>query len=367
MPAYKCKENGKWESIFYYVDWTGKRRQKHTRGFNTKREAQEYEAEFIRAAKADMDMSFESFVEIYYSDKQGELKERTLKNKKYMISSHVIPYFGKKKMNEVTPSDIIAWQNEIRDNNDFSPAYLRMLQNQVTAIFSHAQRIYSLSNNPCKRVKKMGKSDGRSLTFWTEEEYQKFIDTFDPKSRHYVMFELLFWTGCREGEMLALTMDDIDVEKRQMHINKTFFRSKGKDIITEPKTENSIRTIDLPDFLIEEIQDYYNRLYEYPKNERLFPVVAEAVQHTMKYHIDKAGIKKIRVHDLRHSHVAYLIFHGVQPLIIKERLGHKDIKVTLNTYGHLYPSEQKKVAGMLDSLRNQNALDAANTKDNESK
>ena len=101
MPAYKCKENGKWESIFYYVDWTGKRRQKHTRGFNTKREAQEYEAEFIRAAKADMDMSFESFVEIYYSDKQGELKERTLKNKKYMISSHVIPYFGKKKMNEV--------------------------------------------------------------------------------------------------------------------------------------------------------------------------------------------------------------------------------------------------------------------------
>ena len=73
MPAYKCKENGKWESIFYYVDWTGKRRQKHTRGFNTKREAQEYEAEFIRAAKADMDMSFESFVEIYYSDKQGEL------------------------------------------------------------------------------------------------------------------------------------------------------------------------------------------------------------------------------------------------------------------------------------------------------
>jgi len=136
-----------------------------------------------------------------------------------------------------------------------------------------------------------------------------------------------------------------------MRINKTYYRRGGMDFITEPKTQNSIRTIEMPDFLIKEIVDYYNRLYQYPKSERLFPVVAEAVQHTMKNHIEKAGVKKIRVHDLRHSHVAYLIYHGIEPLIIKERLGHKDIRVTLNTYGHLYPSEQKKVADMLDSLK----------------
>ena len=70
----------------------------------------------------------------------------------------------------------------------------------------------------------------------------------------------------------------------------------------------------------------------------------------MARHIKKAEIKKIRVHDLRHSHCAYLINQGVQPLIIKERLGHKDIKVTLNTYGHLYPSEQKRVANLLNDL-----------------
>ena len=111
-----------------------------------------------------------------------------------------------------------------------------------------------------------------------------------------------------------------------------------------------MRTIEIPDFLAKEIEDYWRRLYQYPKDERLFPVVAEAVQHTMKRHIVKAGIKKIDVHSLRHSHCAYLIKQGVQPLIIKERLGHKDIKITLNTYGHLYPNEQKKVASLLDNL-----------------
>ena len=240
----------------------------------------------------------------------------------------------------------------IKEKKDFSQSYLRMVQNQVTAIFSHAQKIYGLENNPCKSVKKMGRSDDRSLDFWTEDEYEKFIKSYDPESMHYVMFEILFWTGCREGELLALTMDDIDTDAMKMRINKTYFRHNRQDIITEPKTENSVRTIDLPEFLVEEIVSYYDRLYEYPKDARLFPVVAEAVQHTMKYHIEKTGVKKIRVHDLRHSHVAFLIHNGVQPLIIKERLGHKDIMVTLNTYGHLYPSEQKKVAGLLDRLRN---------------
>ena len=71
----------------------------------------------------------------------------------------------------------------------------------------------------------------------------------------------------------------------------------------------------------------------------------------MKAHIKMAGVKKIRVHDLRHSHVAYLINQGVKPLVIKERVGHRDIKMTLNTYGHLYPNEQKDVAEMLNAIK----------------
>lgn len=94
-----------------------------------------------------------------------------------------------------------------------------------------------------------------------------------------------------------------------------------------------------------------NRLYKYPDDERIFPVVQEAVQHKMKRNIEKAGVKKIRVHDLRHCHVAYLIHEGVAPLVIKDRLGHKDIQITLNTYGHLYPNEQKNLASMLNGKK----------------
>lgn len=356
MPVYKDGDSGLWRCQFYYTDWSGKKRKKNKRGFKTKREAQRFEAEFLNISRADMDMKLASFVEVYLEDKKVELKQRTLRNKRYMLDTHIIPYLGDKKMNEVMPADIISWQKTIKEKNDFSAAYLRMIQNQITGVFNHAVNIYNLKSNPCKRVKKMGRSDDRSLVFWTLEEYQKFIATFEKNKMHYVMFEILFWTGMREGELLALTKEDIDLEGLSISISKTYYRMNKADIITEPKTDNSVRTIAIPQFLADEIRAYYGMLYKYPEDARLFPIVAEALQHTMRRHIEKAGVKRIRVHDLRHSHCAYLINQGVQPLIIKERLGHKDIKVTLNTYGHLYPSEQKKIADMLHSLNtNENA------------
>ncbi len=128
-------------------------------------------------------------------------------------------------------------------------------------------------------------------------------------------------------------------------------------MITAPKTEQSVRVIELPGFLTQEIKEYVDKLYELPDDERIFPIVAEALQHKLKRQAEKAGVKKLRVHDDRHSSVANLINQGVQPLIIKERLGHKDIKITLNTYGHLYPNQQRQVANMLNQQKK--ALTAA--------
>lgn len=110
-----------------------------------------------------------------------------------------------------------------------------------------------------------------------------------------------------------------------------------------------MRVIEIPEFLKQEIKDFVDRHYGMPEDERLFPIVQEAVQHKMKRQMEKAGVKKIRVHDLRYSHVAYLINKGVEPILIKERVGHKDIRITLNTYGHLYPNQQRKVADLLDT------------------
>ena len=351
MPAYKDNEHNSWYCQFYYEDWTGQKKKKKKCGFKTKKEALEWEAEYKLAAYADMDMKMVDFVEIYFRDKDNELKVRTKKNKRYMIETRILPYFGERRMNTITPADIIQWQNEMM-KKEFSDSYLRMLQNQMTALFTHASKIYNLKNNPCKKVKKMGRSDGRSLTFWTVEEYEKFIETMEVNTRYYVLFEILFWTGMRIGEVLALAKEDIDFTNNQISITKTFFRTGGEDIITTPKTEQSVRVVEIPQFLSGEIKYYVEHMYGLPDNERIFPISQEAVQQKMKNRVEKAGIDKIRVHDLRHSHVAYLINQGIEPLLIKERLGHKDIKITLNTYGHLYPNQQKKVANLLDAKRN---------------
>ena len=93
-----------------------------------------------------------------------------------------------------------------------------MIQNQITALFTHASNIYNLANNPCKKAKKMGKADADKIDFWTKAEYDKFIETFEVGSRYYVLFEILFWTGCREGELLDLTKSDIDFANNKLHI-----------------------------------------------------------------------------------------------------------------------------------------------------
>ena len=117
----------------------------------------------------NMNIKLSDFVDIYFDDKQNELKQRTIKNKRYMMEQHIIPYFGNQKINEITASQIIQWQNEMQTKG-FSEAYLRMIQNQLTCLFSHASRIYDLTTNPCKKVKRMGSFDVRSLNFWTVEE-----------------------------------------------------------------------------------------------------------------------------------------------------------------------------------------------------
>lgn len=199
MSVYKDKAQGTWYTSFRYVDWTGKKRQKMKRGFKTKREALNYENEFKNSVAVEPDMQMAKFVDIYFSDKKNELKANSIRNKQHMINKHIIPYFGDKKLNEITPADIIQWQKIIQKNK-FSKTYERMIQNQINALFNHAQRIYNLKENPCKKVKRMGKSDADKLDFWIKEEYDRFISGVDRKSEDYLMFEILFWTGIREGD-----------------------------------------------------------------------------------------------------------------------------------------------------------------------
>ena len=199
MSAYKDKTQGTWYVSFRYIDWTGKKTQKLKRGFKTKKEALNYEKEFIRKTAADMKMEMNSFIQVYFEDKKNELKENSIRNKQHMMNKHIVPYFETRKMNEITPAEIIQWQNAIQEKG-YSKTYERMIQNQLNALFNHAQKIYNLKENPCKKVKKMGKSDANKLEFWTKAEYDRFIAGIEPGSEDYLIFEILFWTGIREGD-----------------------------------------------------------------------------------------------------------------------------------------------------------------------
>lgn len=349
MPVYKDEQRGTWYFKCNYRDWQGETRTKLKRGFATKREAQQGEREFLDKQSGNMNMKLAAFVEVYFNDKGTRLKERSIMTKRTLIETKIIPYFGEKSMNEITAVDIIKWQNLLM-KQEYSPTYLRMIQNQLTALFNHAERFYDLRDNPCKKVDKMGRSNARELNFWTKDEYEVFIKGFGAEDEMYrIIFQMLFWLGCRIGEVLALTASDIDLENGTISVSKTYFRRNKTDYITSPKTESSNRKITIPKFLKGEIKGYLDRQYELAPDERIFPITDRAVQKKMKQKTEEAKLKPIRVHDLRHSHIALLIEKGLQPLIIAQRVGHDSVNTTMNIYGHLYPNKQKEVADLLNA------------------
>lgn len=333
---------------YRYTDWQGKRRKSTKRGFATKREAEEWLRNFLITQKADFDMKFEDFWKIYCADMETRLREHTMRTKKYIVELKILPYFGNKRVNDITAADIRQWQNELIKMG-YSPTYLKTINNQLSAIFNYAVRYYDLKSNPCAKAGSMGKSKAEEMDFWTGEEFRKFIDSVMNKRLSYMAFMILYWTGMRLGELLALNPKDVDLEKRTISITKSYQRLGKKDVITPPKTSKSKRVITIPEFLAADIKDYMDSLYDLQEDDRLFPITKYYLEHEMQRGIKESGVKRIRVHDLRHSHASMLIELGFSPLEIANRLGHEKVETTLNTYAHLYPNKQTKLAERLDS------------------
>jgi integrase len=351
MPVYKEEKTNTWRVIYRYTDWKGERKQTSKRGFSTKREAQAWEREQLNKVTADVDMTFASFIDRYTEDMKTRLKENTWSTKEHIIRSKLIPYFGRLKLSNITPQQIITWQNELLNYRDaqgkpYSPVYLRTIQNQLSAIFNHAVRYYRLRENPCKKAGSMGKKKAREMLFWTKEEYLQFAKAIQDKPMAYHAFQMLYWCGIREGELLALTPADFDFDRETVTISKSYQRLKGKDVITDPKTEKSNRTITMPDFLAAEMQEYIGSLYRIQSDDRIFPFTSSFLRHEMERGCKASGVKKIRIHDLRHSAISLLIDMGFSPLAIADRVGHEAIEITYN-YAHLFPSKQQDMAKQL--------------------
>ena len=253
MPAYRDEQHGTFYASFYYTDFTGARRKKMKRGFKLKRDALEWERQFLLQRNADPDMKFGDFVEIYRGDKRERIREHTWESKDNMINTKILPYFKDRTLSEIEPRDVIAWQNTL-------------------------------------------------------------------------------------------------MSIRQKN-------GKGQDVITEPKTSKSNRIIRIPRFLAEEMQNYLKSLYGLRPTDRIFPITKSYLHREMSRGSKAAGVKRIRIHDLRHSHVSLLIEMGFSAVAIAERVGHESIDITYR-YAHLFPDKQTEMANRLDDKWTKRGEDA---------
>ena len=354
MPVYKDKD-GNWFVSVYFKNWEGKLDRKVKRGFSKRKDAVEWEAEFLNKKTEDPEMTFASFVELYERDLKQKLRTSTWIMKKSVIDQKIRPYFKAKKLKEIKPTDVIMWQNAMlsyrdREGKPYASTYLKTIHNQLSAIFNHAVKYYELRSNPAAKVGNMGKEKTKEMMYWTKPEYLQFAEAMMDKPLSYYAFEMLYWCGLRLGEMLALTPSDFDFEHGTVHITKSYQRISEQDIITDPKTPKSRRVVQMPQFLVDEMRDFIGSIYDIDPHERLFPVTKSYMHHEMNRGCKVSGVKRIRIHDLRHSHVSLLIEMGFSAVAIADRVGHESIDITYR-YAHLFPTTQKEIAHKLDMER----------------
>lgn len=348
-------KNGKqlWYFSVRYTDWTGEQKRKKQEGFKTQREAKEAETNFLNSRKTDVGITFENLVNIYIENMRSRLEQTTIATKENMIRTKILPYFANTPLNEIKSVNVMSWQTDLinyrnpKTNKPYSPTYLRQIHNQLSTIFNFAVKHYGLSANPARQCGCIGKQSAEKFDFWTLEEFQQFIKSTKDNISSYTIFNLFFYSGMRMGELLALTLNDFDFDKNTIYINKSLALVNGETKIKKTKTEKSNRVIAMSAPIMDLIKKYVARLYDYRPNERLFISSKTSLHRDMRKYCKLSGVRKIKVHELRHSHASHLIELGCPILLISERLGHEDVKTTLNIYSHLYPNKQSEIAETL--------------------
>lgn len=292
-------------------------------------------------------MPFSEFFKVYEEDVRPRLKLNTWLTKEHITRTKILPFFGSMKMCDISPADIVKWENGL-PRGDYSQTYLRTMVNQLSAAMNHAVRFYRLPSNPILVAGKIGsKSPEAEMQFWTQEEYVTFVDAIASKPEVFHAFEILYWCGLRVGELLALTKEEVDLKSPIIRVRHSYQRIKGEDVITSPKTKKSVRDVLMPDFLRDELEDYLATLPDLKAADRIFTMTKHKLKHEMQRGCDATGIKPIRIHNLRHSHVSLLIELGFSPLAIAGRLGHETTEITM-TCAHLFPSAQQGLADALN-------------------
>ncbi len=363
MPAYKDAKTGTWYAKFNYKDEKGESKTKFKRGFKRKRDALDFEAEFKTLYSGSPEMSFRSFYTLYKKDVSPRIKEST-KEKRQCQMRKIMPYFGKMPLSEIRPRDIRNWQNSLIKKG-YSNSYLLSLHSCLSAIFKHAEKFYNLAKNPCTLAgRPKGQQAERDMQIWTLDDFKLAKSSItDPCDR--AGLSLLYWTGIRYGELRALTWKDIEgaedfsllkwpvlqKTRRQyaLYVSKSMRRLKGESIVSSTKTD-LVRSVIMPKELIYDLIVYKESLSRFSLEAPVFPYKRVFIENIIKKAHRETGVKRIRVHDLRHSHASLLINMNANIAVISKRLGHKKISTTLDVYSHIFPDEEGKVISLVNKV-----------------
>lgn len=287
------------------------------------------------------------------------LKPTTVLGLERKIKLHILKYVGHINIYEFNENDYISWQKNIRDLG-YSNAFNKGIQCIMKRFFDYLGVIYNINNIPRKvdNFKEFNKIDNTNkINVFEYRDFKKFIKVSKNDILYHTLFKFLYFTGVRKGELLALNWNDLN--NRYININKTITKEffNGKRLILEPKTKNSNRKIKLDlklYFELKKLKKYYQKNYkDFNNNFYIFggnkPIATTTLDRKKDYYCDLAGVKKIRIHDFRHSHATLLYKHKCNIKYIQKRLGHSNIDTTLGIYVHF--DNEKKSTAILNFIR----------------
>lgn len=353
MGAYKDEKRGTWYVSLRYRDWQGESKKKMKRGFPTRREALAWEKSFKHRMAGVASMPFEDACELYFEERMPRLRPGTAQGERCMFEQRIVPFFKGVSVGDVSALAVMEWGTWLmslraKNGKPYSTAYLNTLTSQLSAMFNHMIRYHALTTgNPVLVAGALKGRETEPRSVWTAREYLRFSDQMADRPHLHLAFDLLFWCGLRRGEMLALTYDDFDLSKGIVRITKSLSRIGGKDVVGPPKTRQSNRVVTMPGFLVDEVMDYFSWNRGASPTDRVLPkVTASTLGKTLAHGAQDAGLQRIRVHDLRHSHASMLIEEGFSVPAIAARLGHSGQEIT-HRYMHPYSDAGSKIAAAL--------------------
>ncbi|WP_339161713.1 tyrosine-type recombinase/integrase [Siminovitchia sp. FSL W7-1587] len=341
MPVYKDEERGTYYFVTRIPKKGGGTKQIKRRGFKSRAEARKAEALVIANEEEfeEENPSFEFMAREYLKWYKKRRKASSYLKTSSVIETHLIPKFGDKKINNIRSRDIMRFQNDLLDS--YAVTHVKKIHQVLSAVYNFAIKQEYTKDNPARLAGNVDIEEDRHINYWTLDEFKAFIQHVDDQM-YYALFMTLYYSGMRKGELLALTWGDIDFDSNTINIDKTVYQR----VVTKPKTTSSIRKIMMP----KHVMKLLSQLKAEVNPKMTYVVFGEFYDHISTTTLDRkydeyvkaAQVKKIRLHDFRHSHASYLINRNTIPSVVAKRLGHKDVGTTLNTYSHLYPSTEKE-------------------------